>query len=259
MWLVILVVISCGLLILLLSGVGVMCKLNKRMVELSVPVRTDPYEQLDGVTQSEKTARYKPGQLVKRNLQDTMVTFRFGGEIGTLVGPDSIGRAIVIDSIFADEKGDLKYRVEKARTPCKVSVLEKHFDSPPKTSEFHIGDTVVRNNIDRKLEFNMKGSLGVVRPGTAATVASVFADNDGNVKYTLLGAVNWLPEEKFVKYFAKAEHENTPRETDTVVTIVDEHPPLSPHSDSEPEKLAVDERLPADPVAAADEPIPVAE
>eukprot|EP01064_Diplonema_japonicum_P012971 TRINITY_DN2032_c0_g1_i3.p2 TRINITY_DN2032_c0_g1~~TRINITY_DN2032_c0_g1_i3.p2 ORF type:complete len:136 (+),score=27.72 TRINITY_DN2032_c0_g1_i3:400-807(+) len=100
----------------------------------------------------------------------------------------------------------MKYRIEDAKASCKLAVMEKHFDRRgAEATPFVVGDVVVRNNIDGKLEFNMKGAVGVVRPGTVATLASVFIDCDGEAKYTLRGAINWLPASKFVKYFSRVD------------------------------------------------------
>eukprot|EP01063_Lacrimia_lanifica_P023695 TRINITY_DN3134_c0_g1_i1.p1 TRINITY_DN3134_c0_g1~~TRINITY_DN3134_c0_g1_i1.p1 ORF type:complete len:250 (+),score=102.48 TRINITY_DN3134_c0_g1_i1:127-876(+) len=157
-----------------------------------------------------RQARYESGMRLHRNMQDPSVAFKFGGNIGTLEGEASVGETIVIDSVYTDEKGDLKYRVQGAKASCKTTVLEKHFDRRDGTNVRQLGDVVTRNNVDKKMEFNMKGKLGIVRPGTVATVASVFVDRDGEVKYTLKGAINWLPESKFIKYFSRVEGESPP-------------------------------------------------
>eukprot|EP00755_Sulcionema_specki_P013782 Sspe_Gene.54917::Locus_30255_Transcript_1_1_Confidence_1.000_Length_4369::g.54917::m.54917 len=158
-------------------------------------------ENKDGV--KPRVARYTPGTVVARNMQDTSVAFSFGGEVGCLVGPESIGKTIEIESVFTSGNF-LKYRVKGAKASCKAVVLERHFDNRlALESTFKLGDTVVRNNVDGDMKFNMKGTVGVIRPGGKAVVAAVFTDVDGEVKYTLKGAVNWLPESKFVRYFER--------------------------------------------------------
>eukprot|EP00754_Rhynchopus_humris_P049098 Rhum_TRINITY_DN8182_c0_g1::Rhum_TRINITY_DN8182_c0_g1_i1::g.26607::m.26607 len=161
-----------------------------------------------GEERKTKEARYAVGAVLHRNMQDPSVAFKFGSEVGTLEGPQSVGKTIVVDAVYTDERGDMKYRVRDAKASCKVTVLEKHFDQRCEhPTPFVVGDTVVRNNVDRKMEFNMKGSLGIVRPGTVAVVAAVFVDKSNllKVKYTLKGAVNWLPEEKFATYFTRVD------------------------------------------------------
>eukprot|EP01061_Rhynchopus_euleeides_P019881 TRINITY_DN32613_c0_g1_i1.p1 TRINITY_DN32613_c0_g1~~TRINITY_DN32613_c0_g1_i1.p1 ORF type:complete len:246 (+),score=85.68 TRINITY_DN32613_c0_g1_i1:635-1372(+) len=172
---------------------------------------TQPPQVTQGSRKSSKEARYPVGATLVRNMQDPSVAFKFGGDVGTIQGPESVGAVITIEDVYTDEKGDLKYRIANAKASCKVTILEKHFDRRPSSSSFQLGEPVMRNSTDKKMEFNMKGSLGIVRPGTTSTVAAVFVDKDGSVKYTLKGAVNWLPEDKFERYFTSVQGEQEPR------------------------------------------------
>ena len=128
-----------------------------------------------GEERKTKEARYAVGSVLHRNMQDPAVAFKFGSEVGTLEGPQSVGKTIVVDAVYTDERyvrpksktstffslplvffsrcrGDMKYRVRDAKASCKVTVLEKHFDQRCEhPTPFVVGDTVVRNNVDRKV------------------------------------------------------------------------------------------------------------